>query len=68
MRRLGTARDESLVEPYPKTKDSAQGFPVLSKRWIVERSVAWLMRWRRLARDHEGLPESSEAFIKLLAS
>ena len=68
VRRLGTARDESLIEPHPKTKDFAQGFTVLPKRWIVERSIAWLMRWRRLARDHEGLPESSEAFIKLLAS
>jgi len=68
VRRLGTARDESLIEPNSKIKGSAQGFTVLPKRWIVERSIAWIMRWRRLARDHEGLPESSEAFIKLSAS
>jgi putative transposase len=36
--------------------------------WVFERSFAWIIRWRRLARDHEGLPESSEAFIKLSAS
>jgi transposase len=31
------------------------------KRWIVERSLAWMVRWRRLCCDHEGLPESSES-------
>jgi len=35
---------------------------------VVERSFAWITRWRCLARDHEGLPESSEAFIKISAS
>jgi transposase len=44
------------------------GFRLLPRRWIVERSFAWITRWRRLARDHEGLPESSEAFIQLSAS
>ncbi len=44
------------------------GFQPLPKRWVVERSFAWIVRWRRLCRDHEGLPQSSEAFIKLSAS
>lgn len=39
------------------------GFQVLPKRWIVERTFAWLVRQRRLARDYERLPETSEAFI-----
>ncbi len=39
------------------------GFQVLRKRWIVERTFAWLTRNRRLARDYERLPETSEAFI-----
>ena len=43
-------------------------FHPLPKRWVIERSFAWITRWRRLARDHEGLPQSSEAFIKLSAS
>jgi putative transposase len=42
--------------------------PFQPRRWVVERSFAWIVRWRRLCRDHEGLPESSEAFIKLSAS
>ncbi|WP_201365229.1 transposase [Dictyobacter formicarum] len=43
------------------------GFHPQSRRWVVERSFSWIVHWRRLARDHEGLPESSEAFIKLSA-
>lgn len=44
------------------------GFRPLPRRWVIERSFAWICRWRRLCRDHEGLPQSSEAFIKLSAS
>ena len=40
-----------------------KGFQVLPKRWIVERTFAWISRNRRLARDYERLAESSEAFI-----
>jgi len=68
VRRLGTVRDEKLIEPKTKTKDSKGGFTVLPRRWVVERAFGWITRWRRLARDHEGLPETSEAFIKLSAS
>jgi len=39
------------------------GFQVLPKRWVVERTFAWLVRQHRLARDYERLPETSEAFI-----
>jgi transposase len=41
-----------------------QGFSVLPRRWVVERTLAWLMRWRRLVRDYERLPETHEAFVK----
>jgi putative transposase len=45
-------------------KPKAQsGFQVLPKRWIVERTFAWLVRQRRLARDYERLPETSESLI-----
>lgn len=41
----------------------AQGFVVLPKRWIVERTLAWLSRFRRLAKDYEETCASSEAWI-----
>ena len=40
------------------------GFAVLPRRWVVERTFSWLLRWRRLARDYERLPETHEAMIK----
>lgn len=45
-----------------------KGFRPQPRRWVVERTFSWIVRWRRLCRDHEGLPESSEAFITLSAS
>jgi putative transposase len=43
----------------------AQGFVVLPKRWIVERTLAWLSRNRRLAKDYEERSVSSEAWVRL---
>ena len=45
-----------------------KGFRPQPRRWVVERTFSWIMRWRRLCRDHEGLPTSSEALIKLAMS
>ena len=41
-----------------KLSDTRQGFVLLPKRWVVERSFAWTARFRRLARDYERLPET----------
>ena len=41
------------------------GFSVLPWRWIVERTFAWLGNYRRLARDYEISPRTSEAWIKI---
>ena len=43
--------------------EGQKGFQVLPKRWVVERTFAWITRNRRLARDYERLAASSEAFI-----
>jgi putative transposase len=43
----------------------AKGFVLLPKRWAVERTFAWFVMHRRLSRDFETLPESSEAFIHI---
>ena len=41
------------------------GFVVQPRRWVVERSLGWLGRWRRLSRDYEELPKVSEAMVTL---
>jgi putative transposase len=43
----------------------AKGFVLLPKRWVVERTFAWLGRWRRHAKDYETNPASSEAMITI---
>jgi putative transposase len=40
-----------------------KGFKVLPRRWVVERTFSWLSQNRRMSKDYERLPESSEAFI-----
>jgi putative transposase len=44
------------------------GFQVLPRRWVVERTFAWLGRNRRLSKDYEALPETEEAWIYLAMS
>lgn len=45
--------------------EQTKGFTLLKKRWVVERTFGWLMECRRLVRDYELLPETSETFIYL---
>ncbi len=53
----------SWVLEIVKRSDDAKGFQVLPRRWVVERTFAWLGRYRRLSKDYEALPETSEAMI-----
>ena len=46
-----------------KRSDQAKGFEVLPKRWVVERTFAWLGRCRRLAKDFESTIESALAWL-----
>jgi transposase len=48
-----------------KRSDTAKGFKVLPKRWIVERTFGWFGRCRRLAKDFENLSRSHAAFVIL---
>ena len=48
-----------------KRSDHVKGFAVLPKRWIVERTIAWLNRCRRLAKDWENLNRKALAFLRL---
>jgi putative transposase len=45
--------------------EGAKGFVLLPRRWVVERTLAWLNQSRRLSKDSERLPQSSEAMIYL---
>ena len=48
-----------------KRSDSATGFVVLPRRWVGERTVAWLNRGRRLAKDAENRTRNALAFLQL---
>ena len=41
------------------------GFVVQPRRWVVERTLGWLGRWRRLSKGYEALPEVAEAMVTL---
>jgi len=45
--------------------DNLKGFYVLPHRWVVERTFGWLGRYRRLSKDYEELPDTSESMIYL---
>lgn len=45
-------------------KPGQRGFEVLPRRWVVERTFAWIMRCRRLVADYERLPAHAEAMVK----
>jgi transposase len=42
-----------------------EGFAVAPRRWVAGRTLGWLGRWRRLAKEYEELPEVSETMVKL---
>jgi len=46
-----------------KRTDKMKGFEVLPRRWVVERTFAWLSFNRRMSKDYELLPATSETFI-----
>jgi transposase len=62
-----TAAIANLNVEIVKRSDQAKGFVVLPKRWVVERTFAWLNRCRRLAKDWECLNRKARAYV-LLAS
>ena len=48
-----------------KRSDAAKGFRLLPRRWVVERTIAWLNRNRRLAKDFEATIASAEAWLMI---
>jgi transposase len=52
------AQAHGLQLEVVKLPEAKKGFVLLPRRWVVERSFAWVPRFRRLARDYERLPET----------
>jgi transposase len=53
----------ALTLTIVKRSDDTTGFVVLPRRWVVERTFGWLLRYRRLVRDYERRPEHHEAMV-----
>ena len=60
---LRTLADWVLEIVYHPT--AHPGFQVVPRRWVVERTLAWLGRYRRLSKDYEGLPATAETWIRM---
>jgi len=65
VRNLRHGRGRRRIELEIVAKSSEGSFVVLPKRWIVERTFAWLGRSRRLSKDYEALCETVEAWIRI---
>jgi transposase len=59
------ARTGTWIIAIVKRLDGVVGFEILPKRWIIERTLAWISRCRRLARDYERYSKTVAAFIRL---
>ena len=53
----------SLTVQIVKRSDDTKGFELLPRRWVVERTFGWLLRYRRLVRDYERRPDHHEAMV-----
>jgi hypothetical protein len=53
----------ALTLTIVKRSDDTTGFVVLPRRWVVERTFGWLLRYRHLVRDYERRPEHHEAMV-----
>lgn len=60
---IATVKQDYQLDWEVVKRKQEKGFKVLPWRWIVERTLAWLTRYRRLTIDYEVLPATSEAFI-----
>jgi transposase len=63
LRLMDKAAYLDFVVEIIRRSDNQEGFKVLPRRWVVERTFGWMMRWRRLVRDHERRFDVSKAMI-----
>jgi len=57
--------EKSLIGQTLSRAKGSRGFVLLPKRWVVERSLAWLGRYRRNSKDYERLTESSASMLQI---
>jgi transposase len=60
---MDKAAFEGFVIEVVRRIEGESGFKVLPRRWVVERTFAWMTRWRRLVRDYERRIDVSKAMI-----
>lgn len=53
----------ALAVEVVKRTDNSRGFKVLPRRWVVERTFAWICKYRRCVRDYETRPDHHEAMV-----
>ena len=58
-------RGDGLRAGNREARKGERGFTVLPRRWVAERTLAWLGKYRRMSKDYERLAETSEAWIRL---
>jgi putative transposase len=59
-------KGSAFTRVAPGEKPAARSpFPILPRRWVVERTFAWLGRYRRMSRDYEARPETQEALVQV---
>ena len=63
VQRLPQTAKGVIAQLQSQAQKVAQDFQVLARRWVVERTFAWLGKYRRLSKDYEYLPETSETLI-----
>jgi len=61
----GWVEEQHGVRVEIVSKIAPAGFEVLPRRWVVERTFGWWNKWRRLSKDYEQNPRSSEAWIHI---
>ena len=68
-RLVGWAKDKTHIAlEIVRRNASARRFEVLPRRWVVERTFAWIIKNRRFVRDYEQLTEMAETLIVIAAS
>lgn len=68
-RLVSWAKDKTHISlEIVRRRPDAEGFEVLRRRWVVERSFAWIIKSRRLVRDFEQLTEVAETLIAIAAT